>query len=359
MHFQASLPRLPIPKLEDSCRKYLNAQKPLLNEKQFSFTRSCVDKFLKSEGLPLHEELLKVDKENRHTSYISEYWFDMYLKDRQPLPINYNPTLVYSQETDKRYNDQLVKATNLVVSSIRFMKSLRAEILEPEVYHLNPKKSNTEFFRTFTRMLPSQIAWYGAYLLNAYPLDMSQYANLFNSTRIPEQGKDRISLDKTARHMVVMRGGHFYAFDILNTDGTIISPKKVAANLNFILHNKKSESESPVGILTGSERNKWAEVRSHLLKIGNEEILKKIDSAAFVLVLDDQSIGEETDEGNYRKLVKHFLHGDGTNRWFDKSFSLIITKDGFAGLNFEHSWGDGVAILRYFQVQYVYSYSIV
>lgn len=36
------------------------------------------------------------------------------------------------------------------------------------------------------------------------------------------------------------------------------------------------------------------------------------------------------------------------SRWFDKSFSLIVTKDGHAGLNFEHSWGDGVAVIRYF-----------
>lgn len=28
---------------------------------------------------------------------------------------------------------------------------------------------------------------------------------------------------------------------------------------------------------------------------------------------------------------------------------MLVTKDGYAALNFEHSWGDGVAILRYFQ----------
>ncbi|KAL4667421.1 hypothetical protein H8959_006110 [Pygathrix nigripes] len=42
------------------------------------------------------------------------------------------------------------------------------------------------------------------------------------------------------------------------------------------------------------------------------------------------------------------LHGDGTNRWFDKSFNLIIAKDGSAAVHFEHSWGDGVAVLRFF-----------
>lgn len=35
-------------------------------------------------------------------------------------------------------------------------------------------------------------------------------------------------------------------------------------------------------------------------------------------------------------------------RWFDKSFSLIFTRDGQAALNFEHAWGDGVAIMSYF-----------
>lgn len=40
--------------------------------------------------------------------------------------------------------------------------------------------------------------------------------------------------------------------------------------------------------------------------------------------------------------MKHF-------RWFDKSFSLQVSKDGHAAVNFEHAWGDGVAVLRYVQ----------
>ena len=35
------------------------------------------------------------------------------------------------------------------------------------------------------------------------------------------------------------------------------------------------------------------------------------------------------------------------HRWFDKCFSLIFTKDGMTALNFEHGWGDGVAVMRY------------
>ena len=39
----------------------------------------------------------------------------------------------------------------MVVSSLKYCKTLRANLLEPEVYHLNPKKSDTVQFRKFVR----------------------------------------------------------------------------------------------------------------------------------------------------------------------------------------------------------------
>jgi len=164
LHFQASLPRLPIPKLEDSCRRYLNAQKPLLKDKELQNTSSCVSKFLASEGQSLQKLLLQNNAENPHTSYISKPWSDMYLQDRKPLPINYNPFLVFVPESDPKYDAQLVKATNLVVSSLRFLKSLKNNVLEPEVFHMKPEKSDTQLFRNITRLIPSRFSWYGAYL---------------------------------------------------------------------------------------------------------------------------------------------------------------------------------------------------
>lgn len=49
---------------------------------------------------------------------------------------------------------------------------------------------------------------------------MSQYPSLFNSTRIPEVGKDRLVRFEKAKHALVMRGGHFYVFDVFDKDGT-------------------------------------------------------------------------------------------------------------------------------------------
>ena len=46
----------------------------------------------------LQELLVQVNKENKHTSYISEAWFDMYLRSRLPLVLNQNPYLAFQPD---------------------------------------------------------------------------------------------------------------------------------------------------------------------------------------------------------------------------------------------------------------------
>ncbi|CAK9831212.1 Carnitine O-palmitoyltransferase 2, mitochondrial [Anthophora retusa] len=342
MHFQQSLPRLPIPKLEDTCRRYLNAQRPLLSKEQLEKTATYVNQFLTKEGVQLQKELIEKDARNRHTSYITEPWFNMYLRDRKSLPINYNPFLVLEPASNAKYNMQLVKATNLVISSLRFMKSFKENVLRPEIFFLKPETSTDKVFHTVTRLLPPRFSWYGAYLFKAFPLDMSQYHNLFNTARLPKPEKDEIYENTSGKHIIVMRKGHFYCVDVLDENGYIEEPNVIATCLKYILEENLSGNESPIGVLTTLNRDLWANTRMHLAQIGNQEVLQKIDSAIFVMILDDLHIGTD-----YNKLIGTYLHSDGTNRWFDKSISLIVTKDGFAGINFEHSWGDGVAVLRF------------
>ncbi|XP_045534518.1 carnitine O-palmitoyltransferase 2, mitochondrial [Papilio machaon] len=347
MHFQKSLPRLPIPELSKTNERYLKALKPLLSNDQYTEAEQRTQEFISKDGKKLQEKLILKDKANKHTSYISEYWFDLYLRDRVPLPINYNPLIVFQYDSKPGYNDQLVRATNLLISAVRFMNSLRENILEPEVFHLQPRKSNTPLFRKVTGFLPEALSWYGAYLFKAFPLDMSQFHGLFGATRIPLFGKDRIYRDPKSKHILVQRNGHFYVFDVLDGDGNLLLPSELLANLSKILNDNTEKAQHPLGVLTCQNRDEWAKQRKHLEETGNREMLQKIDSAIFNLILDDVSISDDK-----HKLLKHFLHADGTNRWFDKSFSLIVTKDGCSGVNFEHSWGDGVAVLRFFQELY-------
>ncbi|CAL1275003.1 unnamed protein product [Larinioides sclopetarius] len=342
-HFQDSLPRLPVPELDKTCEKYITALQPFINSEQLKKTQQIVDAFKKGEGLQLQKELQASNAKNKHTSYISGPWFDMYLKSRVPLVLNFNPFLAFKDDPKPTYNDQLLRSTNMVMSSLRFLKSLRENILEPEVFHLNPEKSDTAFFRKTMRLIPRRFAWYGAYLFKAFPLDMSQFGNLFNSTRIPRPGKDELQVYPDAQHIVVLRNGHFYAFDVLDGDGNIIPPCHIKDLINYILSDSQAPPSHPVSVLTTENRDVWADARSRLEKLGNAEQLKLIDSAIFVLALDEETLGTDLIKSGH-----HMLHGPVHNRWFDKSFTLIITKDGKAALNFEHAWGDGVAVLRYF-----------
>lgn len=79
----------------------------------------CVSRFLSNEGMSLHKQLRDEDAKNKHTSYISEPWFDMYLRDRVPLPINYNPLLVFVDDPKKEYSSQLIRTSNLIIASLR------------------------------------------------------------------------------------------------------------------------------------------------------------------------------------------------------------------------------------------------
>lgn len=344
MHFQKSLPQLPIPKLEETCERYLNAQKPLLSNEAFQQTQNNAKEFQNGQGKNLQELLVAKNSNNKHTSYISQPWFDMYLADRKPLPINYNPALVYIDDTRSEYNNQLLKAANLIISSLRFYKSLEAGVLAPEVYHMNPKKSDTKLYSSVCSKVPSSLSWYASYLLfNAYPLDMSQYSSLFNTTRVPHIGMDKIEVNKNGKHILVQYNSNFYAVDVLDSSNNIKPANEILGSIKSILNRREPPPEFPVGILTTVDRNEWAKLRQQLMHLGNEESFSSIDSALFNVCLDHVCGSDPI------SACRHFLHGDGKNRWFDKSLSLIVTENSLCGINFEHSWGDGVAVLRYMQ----------
>lgn len=343
MHFQKSLLRLPIPDLDKTCTRYLRSQKAILKPEEYSATELAVSQFKEGPGLELHTQLKLNDKANKHTSYISGPWFDMYLRDRVPVVLNYNPFLAFHPEERPGYSDPIIRATNILISSIRFMQTLRDSILEPVIYHLNPAKSDTRQFRNIMRWLPSSMASYGAYLFKAFPLDMSQFGNLFNSTRIPEIGKDRLKCDPQARHMLFMKNGHFYVFDLFDRDGNILSPDHIHACVSYIAKDQTPPPKHSIAILSSENRDTWAACREELVVAGNEAALNAIDTAAFNVVFDCEEVNLDPE-----KMYRTFLYGNGKNRWFDKSFSLIFTADGQVALNFEHAWGDGVAVMSYF-----------
>jgi carnitine O-acetyltransferase len=68
---QDSLPKLPIPDLEDTCRKHLEALSTLQTMREHEETKAAVKDFLKTDG-PILQEKLKAYASSK-TSYIEQF----------------------------------------------------------------------------------------------------------------------------------------------------------------------------------------------------------------------------------------------------------------------------------------------
>ncbi|RXN12990.1 carnitine O-palmitoyltransferase liver isoform-like protein [Labeo rohita] len=98
----------------------------------------------------------------------------------------------------------------------------------------------------------------------------------------------------------------------------------------------------------------WAQVRKQFFSSGvNKRSLDCIEKAAFFVTLDDQEEGMmgEDPAVNLDRYAKSLLHGKCYDRWFDKSFSVVVYKNGKNGLNAEHSWADAPAVAHLWEVQ--------
>ncbi|EQC30009.1 hypothetical protein SDRG_12289 [Saprolegnia diclina VS20] len=347
-HFQKSLMRLPVPKLEDTLNRYLLAVQPVVSPDEFKATQREVEAFRTGLGPQLHDALVARDKASPETSYINKWWFEMYVRDRQPVAINVNPQIKIKDDPNPAKNAQNQRAASLIASSVRFFRTLRDKQLEPDVFHTKPQHSKTALFNNVMKMLPEAISFYGAAAVGAYPLDMSQYKNLFQSTRVPGIGEDSLQVFPDSKHIVVQRGSDFFKFDVLKADGTGVADAEILAQIDAILATPANLTANGLGLMTTLGRDEWASARAHLIASGsnNAASLRDIDSALFMVTLEHAS--PESD----RDISRTFLTGNGSNHWFDKSFQLLVAANGKASVNFEHSWGDGVAVLRYLNEMY-------
>lgn len=68
---QDKLPKLPIPELEDTCKRYLEALKPLQSPREHQDTIAAVNEFKKRDGPDLHDRLKKYA--TGKSSYIEQF----------------------------------------------------------------------------------------------------------------------------------------------------------------------------------------------------------------------------------------------------------------------------------------------
>lgn len=338
---QRTLRKLPIPDLEKTCARYLEVLRPLQTEREHEQLTKAVAQFLQGLG-PFLDAQLRKYSESR-SLYIEQFWFDSYLAYDLPVVLNLNPFFLL--EDDPFNNEstcadpQVKRAASLTLSALKFVRALKNETLPPDT----------------TR--------------DGKPLCMDQYTKLFGSARIPTESGCVMQLDPRLNHVVVASRLQFYWFEVLDDDNNVtLLEQELAANYALIVKDLLQAPANDVarglfGVLTTENRRVWAKIRAlpSVLNRSNSAILNVIDSALFVICLDHIALTDLSDLAKnmlcgLSVLDKGVQVGTCTNRWYDK-LQIIVTKNGKAGINFEHTGVDGHTVLRF--VLDVYTDSIL
>lgn len=324
---QKELKKLPIPKLDETINRYIEVLKPLQTEAEHKDTIKACDNFLKTSGPILQEKLIEYSRTK--ASYVEQFWYDSYLNYDNPVVLNINPFVMIEDDPTPLKSTQISRAASLTASALRFIRALRKKELSPDM------------------------------LKGGRALDMDQYPKLFGSARIPTQSGCLLQTDEQSRHIVVLSKSQFYWFDVLtDKDELLMNEEDIKRNFKHIVQDSEKTSisdlaKSSFGILTSENRRVWATLRSKLKQNKtNNNILKVIDGALFIIVLDNVSTGDDL-----TRMAKNFLCGESklengvqigtcTNRWYDK-LQIILTKDAKCGINFEHTGVDGHTVLRF------------
>ena len=334
--FQSSLPRLPIPNLHDTITRYIAAQRPFLSREQFQHTERVAREFAKegSEGWRLHRELIEKDSREQHKSYVTDFWYDRYLKSRNPLPLGHSVSLGIKQ--DPREPCQIERAVSIIRSIVRYKNSLTDEKLDPDVVY-SASRINPELLRQLLCRVPARFSTRVALLAGAIPINMSQHKRILGTTRVPHIGRDQLTYNLSSQHIAVMRRGNLYLVDVQQDNGLPVPVDKLYSDLLAIVRDPSPAPNHPVNYLTATDRDSWADAREKLMSNAhNARALEKIESALFVLCLDASQPDAELDR------IDIFLHNYGANRWFDKSLQIVVSPSpaAEAGVSYEHSCCD-------------------
>ncbi|XP_033490654.1 carnitine O-palmitoyltransferase 1, liver isoform isoform X2 [Epinephelus lanceolatus] len=314
--FQNSLPRLPLPTIKDTCQRYLESVRPLMDDEQYERMTGLTKDFEKNLG-PRLQWYLKL-KSWWASNYVSDWWEEyIYLRGRGPIMVNsnyYAMDFLYVFPT----SIQAARAGNAIHAIMLYRRKLDRAQIKPLM------------------------------LLHTIPMCSAQYEHMFNTSRVPGVDTDTIQHMNESKHIAVYHKGRFYKVWMFY-DGRLLLPREIEQQMERILADKSEPlpGEEKLAALTAGERTPWAKAREAFFSRGrNKQSLDAIEKAAFFVTLDDTE--QRYDAANPVKSLdsyaKSLLHGKCYDRWFDKSFNLIVFKNGTMGLNAEHSWADAPII---------------
>ncbi|XP_039665264.1 carnitine O-palmitoyltransferase 1, liver isoform isoform X2 [Perca fluviatilis] len=310
--FQNSLPRLPVPTIKDTCRRYLESVRPLMDDEKYERMEGLTKDFEKNLG-PRLQWYLKL-KSWWASNYVSDWWEEyIYLRGRGPIMVNsnyYAMDFLYVFPT----SIQAARAGNAIHAIMLYRRKLDRAQIKPLM------------------------------LQNTIPMCSAQCEHMFNSSRVPGVDTDTLQHMNDSKHIAVYHKGRFFKVWMFY-DGRLLLPREIEQQMQRILDDQSEPlpGEEKLAALTAGERTPWAKARETYFARGkNKQSLDAIEKAAFCVTLDDteQCYDADNPVKSLDSYAKSLLHGKCYDRWFDKTFNLIVFKNGTMGLNAEHSWAD-------------------
>ncbi|CAJ0565301.1 unnamed protein product, partial [Mesorhabditis spiculigera] len=251
--YQNSLPKLGVPELDATLKKYLKSALVELPEKDRKETEKAVEEFRSSPLAGQLQQALLARKEQLD-SWLDDWWYDAYCEIRGPL-VPYLSLASIQPRAPRAIGSQICRAADSIYHMLKVWESLRKQ--------------------TYPVMKSRGVIW-----------DMNQNLCLFNAARVPQRPKDQMArYFKTEEqgacpsHIVILCRGNIWELDVMK-NGALKSVDELYRAFEFVRNNSTKVRHS-VATLTAEHRDTWADMRSHLQKLSskNAENLLKIESS--------------------------------------------------------------------------------
>ena len=305
------LPKLPVPDLGQTLRKYLISVRPLLTPTEYSETVRVTNDFLKNEGPHLQSRLLS--RAAVRDNWLSEWWLHVaYLSYRMPVQVYSTPAALCDKTEFETHSALLDYMSYLIIGIVEFLLEVEKGELPVDTFR-------------------------------GTPLCMQQYKSLVGH-RIPGKEHDSQSFHLDSDYIILVHKGHFYKFPVFryhNGTRSLLHSHEIKYLISKIL--EKSESPTvPVGSLTTLDRDSWYTAREEMktseINLNSLEALQK----CLVSISLDEGGNVSNDASLRRTILGDLRNNFGNfNRWNDVGLQLIVSKDGYVSFLLEHSIADG------------------
>ena len=129
------LPRVPLPTLDDSCRRFLEWCAPLLTPDELAETEAAVAEFLAGPGPELQARLEEYDRSPGVRSWLDTFWPYRYLGRRDRIALNANFFFLFQDSP----LGQVERAAELTAAAVDYKLTLADELVQPVLLRGTPQ----------------------------------------------------------------------------------------------------------------------------------------------------------------------------------------------------------------------------